>query len=548
MSKYNRPVKLLSLVIMLLFLTIACSPSAAPGAVTVKETVVVEKQVVVTPTPAPAEAKTLTYLLAQEPNLMDPAVVTESQSGLPIRNVYDRLIELAADGETIEPGLAENWDISPDGLTYTFHLREGVNFHSGTPFTAEAVRFSLERTLTLGKGESFALAEHIAPENVKVVDDHTVEITLNEPYGPILSILALHNVGSIINPELVKDNATDDDPWAEEYLADHMDGTGPFKFVEWQRKQFVALERNDDYWKGPAKLDQLIFRLVEEPATKRLMLERGEVDIVHNLPTDMIEALKQNTDIVIAEKPGIETTYWAFNNQVEPFNDVRVRQALSYAVDYEAIMNNIVKDGGVRMRGPLPRGLAGFDETVTMYRRDLDRAKALLAEAGYPDGFSTTTHYPVWRDLADIAVVLQANFAEVGVDLKLQEVPLGTLVDLVVAGETPFFPWVSTPNYADPDAVMFPKFHTESIELGAAGNIARYSNPEVDALLGEARATTDPLERLRLFKDVQHIVTDEAAWIFLFQGVIQQPVGSWVQGYEIPVIGVPDFWPVDINR
>jgi peptide/nickel transport system substrate-binding protein len=524
---------LLSLVVLLLAAAAACAPVAPPSAPAA---------------PAAAPAKVLTYLLAQEPNSMDPHVVTESQSGLPIRNVYDRLVELAPDGQTILPGLAETWERSADGAVYTFHLRKDVKFHSGTPFTAEAVRFSLERALTLGKGESFSMKDYIDPAKVKVVDDNTVEITLNKPYNPILSILALHNIGAIVNPELVKANSTADDPWAELYLTNHMDGTGPFKFVEWQPKQFVAIERNDAYWKGPAKLDRVIFRLIEEPATERLMIEKGDADIIHTLPTDMIEALRQNPDVVIASKTGIETTYWAFNNQTKPFTDPRVRQALSYAVDYDAIMTGIVKGSGVQMKGPLPQGLAGFNDGVTVYKRDVAKAKALLAEAGYPDGFNLVTHYPVWRDLADIAVVLQASFAEVGVKLELKEVPLGTLVDLVAAGETPFFPWVSTPNYADPDAVLYPKFHTNAIPFGAAGNIARYSSPEVDKMLDEASSTPDDARRLDLYKQIQAKVTDEAAWVFLFQGVTEQPVRKWVQGYDVALIGVPDFWAVDIVK
>jgi peptide/nickel transport system substrate-binding protein len=211
-------------------------------------------------------------------------------------------------------------------------------------------------------------------------------------------------------------------------------------------------------------------------------------------------------------------------------------------------MDNLVKDGGIRMRGPLPKGLASFDETVPLFDRDIERAKSLLEEAGYPDGFAVTTHYPVWRNIADIAVVLQANFADVGVQLDLEEVPLGTLVEHVVNGTSPFFPWVSTPTYADPDAALYPKFHTTAIAFGAAGNVGRYSDPEVDALLDEARTNPDNARRLELYGEVQHIVTGNAAWVFLSQNVTQQPLRSWVLGYEIPVIGILDFWGVDIVK
>ncbi|MGQ0569673.1 MAG: ABC transporter substrate-binding protein [Armatimonadota bacterium] len=497
---------------------------------------------------AQPRGKTLTYVLAQEPISMDPAVITESQSGLPVRHVYDRLIEMTPDGRNVVPGLAEKWEVSRDGLTYTFHIRQGVKFHSGATLTPEAVRFSFERTLALGKSSSFLLKEYLDPRNIRATGPNTITFRLSRPYSPILTIIGFHNIGSIVNPQFVRSNATPDDPWATKWLATHMDGTGPFRFVEWQPKQFLAIERNPGYWKGSAKLERIIFIQVPERTTARLMLERGEVDIIHNMPTDLIDAMRVNPDIVIAEKPGFETTYWAFNNQMPPFNNVKVRQALSYAVDYDAIMTFIVRGGGIRMRGVLPRGLPGSDETIAVPSRDVGKAKAMLAEAGFPSGFTVTTHYPIWRDLANIVQVLQANFADVGVKLELQQVPLPTLVQVVVQGTSPFFPWVSTPTYADPDAVMFSKFHSAAAKEGASGNIARYSNATVDRLLDQARATNDRGTRLRLYREVQRTVTREAAWIFLFQSVLQVPHRRWVQGYEMPLIGVANLYPVDVAR
>ncbi len=496
----------------------------------------------------PARGKTLTYILAQEPISLDPAVITESQSGLVVRHVYDRLVEVTPDGRSVVPGLAERWEISRDGLTYTFHIRQGISFHSGARLTPEAVRFSLERLLALGKGTSFLLKEYVDPKNIRVTGPSTVEIRLNQPYAPILSIIGSYNIGNVVNPQAVRSHATSDDPWATKWLAANMDGTGPFRFVDWQPKQFVAIERNPGYWRGPAKLERIIFVQVPERTTARLMLERGEADIIHNMPADLIEAMRPNPEIVIAEKPGFETTYWAFNNQMAPFNSPKVRQALSYAVDYDAIMTFIVRGGGIRMRGVLPRGLPGSDETIAVYGRDIAKAKALLAEAGFPNGFTVTTHYPIWRDLAAIVQALQANFADVGVKLELQQVSLPQLVQVVVQGTSPFFPWVSTPSYADPDAVMFPKFSSAAIKEGASGNIARYTNPTVDKLLDQARATTDRGKRLQIYRDVQRIVTRDAAWIFLFQSVLQTPHRRWVQGYEIPLVGVANLYPVDVTR
>ena len=494
-----------------------------------------------------AGPKIMTYILAAEPKYMDPAMASDDLSRLPISAVYSRLVATSADGKTILPDLAESWEASEDGLTFTMNLRKNVSFHSGAPFNAEAARFSLERMLTMGKGQSKYITPFLEPQNVKAVDEYTLQLKLTKPCGYFLSLLAVQDIGSIINPEMVKANATGDDPWAEEYLFDHMDGTGPFKFVEWQPKQFVVVERNDDYYKGPANIEKIIFELVEEPSTMRLKIEAGEVDVIHKLQTDMIMALAKSPDVNIVETPGLTCTYLAFNNETPPFDDVRVRQALSYAVDYGQIMEYIIKDSGMQMRGPLPKGMPAFDETVKLYPRDLDKAKSLLAQAGYPDGFETEIAHLVWGDIPDVAIVLQSNFADIGVKAEIKELAMAAHVQGVIDGTSPTFFWTSTPRFLDSAAIMIPKFLTENIAMGAAGNVSRYSSAEVDNLLNQAVETVSDQERKSIYKKVQNIVTNEATWIFLFQGVPQQPLHKRVEGYILPVIGSPDFWPVDLN-
>jgi peptide/nickel transport system substrate-binding protein len=496
---------------------------------------------------ASAAPKMLTYILAAEPKSMDPAIASDDLSRLPITAVYSRLVELSPDGQTLIPDLAEKWEASADGLTFTLQLRKGVKFHSGTPFNAEAARFSLERMLTLGKGQSGYLKPFLEPGNVKAVGEYTLQLKLTKPCGYLMKLLAVQDIGSMVNPQLVKEHATTDDPWAEKYLANHMDGTGPFKFIEWQPKQFVVVERNGNYYKGPAKLERITFKLVEEPATMRLMIEAGEADVIHTLQTDMIMALQKNPDVNIIETPGLTCTYLAFNNQTPPFDDVRVRQALSYAVDYEQLMKYIVKSSGMRMQGPLPKGMPAFDPTVKLYNRDLDKAKALLREAGYPNGFETQLCHLVWADIPDMALVIQSNWADVGVKAEIRELAMNAHVQGVVDGTSPTFFWTSTPRYLDASAIMIPKFLTENIAMGAAGNVSRYSNPEIDRLLKKALETTSDKDRIEIYKKVQQITTDEATWIFILQSVLQQPVHKRVKGYELPVIGSPDFWPVDVG-
>jgi peptide/nickel transport system substrate-binding protein len=478
---------------------------------------------------------------------MDPAIAVDSQSGLAIRNVYERLVEPdPRDAQRVIPGLARRWTISRDSLTYTFFLRKGVRFHDGTPLTAQAARFSIQRALAIGKGDSFKLKDRIDPRGIRAIGPLTLRIKLARPYAPTLRILSFWNIGSIVSPAAVRAHATSTDRFAETWMRTHMVGTGAFRFGQWQPRQFVQLVRYDRYWKGRAKLNQVIFRLVGEPAAERLMIERGEVDIIHNLPTDLLEALRGKAGVRIARTPGLETVYWVFNRTLEPFDDRRVRQAFSYAVDYGGLLRNIVKNGGIRMRGPLPRGLPFYNAKARLYQRNLALARSLLTQAGFPNGLSVPMIYPDFGNVKPIAQVLQANLADIGVRVELREVPLGTLVQAVTAGTAPFFPWVATPTYADPDAVLYPKFASDAPK-DASGNVGRYSNPTVDRLLNQARSTTNNAVRGRAYRRVQEIVANDAAWIFIYQSVLQQPVRTHVTGYVIPVIGQPDFWLVNLR-
>lgn len=497
--------------------------------------------------PGATSAETLTYILRQEPNSMDPAVAVDSQSGLVIRNVYERLVETdPSDPQRVVPALASRWTISPDSRTYTFFLRDGVRFHDGTPLNAQAARFSIQRALAIGKGDSFKLKDRIDPRGIRTTGRLTLQITLQRPFAPVLRILSFWNIGSIVSPTAVRAHATASDRFAQDWMKENMVGTGAFRFAQWQRKQFVQIVRNDRYRKGRAQLNQIIFRLVGEPAAERLMIERGEVDIIHSLPTDLLEALRGKPGVRIATTSGLETVYWAFNRDIKPFDDPRVRQAFSYAVDYDGILGNIVKRGGVRMRGPLPRGLPFYNPNVRLYQRNLRLARSLLAQAGFPNGLSVPMIYPDFGNVKPIAQVLQANLSEIGVRVELREVPLGTLVQAVTAGTAPFFPWVATPTYADPDAVLYPKFASDAPK-DASGNVGRYSNATVDRLLNQARTTTNNRIRGAAYRQVQEIVTNDAAWIFIYQTVLQQPVRTRVEGYIIPVIGQPDFWAVSLR-
>ncbi|WP_166355807.1 ABC transporter substrate-binding protein [Phytoactinopolyspora limicola] len=490
----------------------------------------------------------LTFALYDEPPTLDPAVATDGEAGKVIQNVYDQLVSVGSDGYEISPAVAESWEVSPDGLTYTFFLRDGVTFHDGSPLTAEAVKFSLERVAGVGQGAATLIKDWLDPENdVEVVDDHTVRMQLRTPYAGFLQIMGYFSAGSIVNPAVVEEHGTDDDPWAEAYLDSHVAGSGPFEMVAWERKQYVQLERYDEYWRGPARLATLVFQAGTEASSQQLAVQRGDVDIVAQLPADMLATVDDSPDVDVLVFPAADQTYWVFNNDAEPFDDPRVRQALSYAVDYDGILTSIVGDSGTRMMGPMPAGFVQFNPDVTIYERDVDRARQLLTEAGYPDGFTVTTDYVDVANLKQIAQVLQANLADVGVTLELRQVPFSQFLEDVASGESVMYPWVTNPATADPRAVLWTKFSDQSGN-GPDGNFTRYHNAEVDQLLAEAQSTADEDLATANYQRVQELVAADAPWIFLYDTVHRPAVRTSVSGFELPVVGQPSFWDVDVSE
>lgn len=490
--------------------------------------------------------KTLTFVEYSEPPTLDPAVATDGEAGKIIQNVYDRLVRVAVDGQKIEPGVAESWTVSTDRRTYTFNLRADAKFTDGTPVDAEAARYSLQRVLAVGKGDSNNLAPRLGAADIKAVNARTVTMRLKHPYPGFLQLLGYFNIGSIVNPKEVKAKATPSDPWAQKYLDDNVAGGGAFTFVKWVRKQYIEVKRNPAYWRGPAKLARVVFKVGGDPSAQQLALQRGDVDIVEQLPANVLTSLANNKDVQVLRFPAAESTYWVFNNSIKPFDDPRVRQALSYAVDYDGIMKNVVAGAGNQMKGPLPEMLAEFNPAVTVYRRDLVKAKELLAQAGHAKGLSISTEYVDVANLKQIAQILQANFKEIGVRLDLKAKPYPQMLEDVSQGKAAMFPWLTNPPVAEPHTILWSKFSNAS-GSSPAGNFTHYRNTQVDQLLdGAERAETT--KAVEAYKQAQALVAQDAPWIFLYNTTNQLAARRTVTGFQQPVVGQPSFWEVDVTK
>ena len=336
--------------------------------------------------------RTLVIAIGADQTGMDPQTVQNNESGFVMSTLFDGIVNYKPGSSEVGPGLADSWTISSDGKIYTFKLRRGVKFHDGTPMNARTVAADLDRAINpsnpcyvldrkVDTYDSFTFGSVKAGDAVKmdVLDDFTLRFTLPKPNAPFLSSLAMVWTG-IMSPAATKQYNCD--------AGQHPVGTGPFKFVEAVRNDHITVDANPDYWGGKPKIDRIIFRIIPESATRLLALERNEVHILADLPPADYQRVEKNSALTLYKEPGLTILGVAMSNDLGPFKDKRVRQAMNYAVDKDAINKGLYGGATTASQG-IPPVLWGYNKNVKPYPYDVDRAKALLKDAGYPNGFST---------------------------------------------------------------------------------------------------------------------------------------------------------------
>ncbi|WP_028986444.1 ABC transporter substrate-binding protein [Thermicanus aegyptius] len=499
-----------------------------------------------------AREKSIVIGLQAEPTSLDAHQISDYNSSRAAMEMYDQLVQFKDESTEIEPDLAEKWDVSKDGLEYTFYLRKDVKFHDGTPFNAEAVKFSIDRQIDpkhpYHDSGQFAYAEFTfgMVDHVEVVDEYTVKIVLKEPYAPFLSNLAMH-AASIVSPTAVKQYGKD--------FSRHPVGTGPFKFVSWNPGVEVILEKNPEYFKGAPKIDKLIFKPITEDQTRLTELEAGNLDLIVNVPPDDLERLKADPNLQVIEQSGMHVWWTAFNTQKKPFNDVRVRQAVNYAINKEAIVNEILKGTGELANSPLPPSIWGHNPNVKNYEYNPEKAKQLLAEAGYPNGFEVTYGVPEsgsgMQQPTTMAAAIQADLEKVGIRVKIQTFEWGSYLDKVFVPydqqkdmDMHQMSWIG--DNGDPDNFLYILFSSKQWPT-AGFNDAYYKNEEVDKLLDEARVTNDKKKRTELYEKAQELILKDAPWIIVDhekQIVVAQ---KNVKNFKLHPTGVFRFANVDVD-
>ncbi len=465
---------------------------------------------------ASAQNGTLEIAIDTAPVGLDPHLVTAFSSFAVIGQIYDSLVETNAALE-IEPGLATEWTVSDDGLTYVFQLRNDVRFHNGRTMTADDVVYSLER-IADPETASPQASRFATVESAVATGEYEVTFTLTEPFAPFLSNLP--NL-SIVPQEVVAEHGN---------LQQVAVGTGPFKLAEVVPDTYVLLEANPDYYReGQPGVAQVRYNIVPVASTRAAGIRTGTYHLIPDVDPATAQTLSGVQGVELLEIQDLAYTLLGLNVAREPFDDPRVRQAINYAIDREELVEAVYFGNGVP-GGPLSPGLQAWATDTSefaCYATDRDMARSLLAEAGYPDGFSAgILTFGTIQTVVDSAQVLQAQLAEVGIDVEVNVAEFGTFVQDWTNSNFDMFVSLNGGS-ADPDGYLHRTFVTDG-----STNVFNYSDPEVDALLDEGRTTTDMAARVEIYDELQQRLACEGPIAHLVYGTLFTAVADEVEGYQ----------------
>ncbi|MHA1564206.1 MAG: ABC transporter substrate-binding protein [Alphaproteobacteria bacterium] len=509
-----------------------------------------------------AHAKTLVYCSEANPEGFNPALFTSGTTfDASSRQVFNRLVEFERGGTNIVSALAESWETSEDGLTYTFKLRPGVKFHSSDTFTpsrdfnADDVIFTFERqrledhpffNVSGGAYEYFnGMGMGSLISSIEKIDDLTVRFNLSKPEAPFIANMAM-DFASIFSSEYADAMMAAGTP--EQVDLDPI-GTGPFRLVAFQRDAVIRYKAHDDYFRGRAAIDDLVFAITPDPSVRFAKLQAGECHVMPFPNPADLEAMRADDSINLLEKEGLNVGYLAFNTEREPYTDVRVRQALTMAINKDAILEAVFQGAGVSAKNPIPPTIWSYNDAVTDYEFDADAAKALLAEAGFPDGFKTNVWaMPVQRpynpNARRMAEIIQADWAKIGVEAEIISFEWGEYLKRSKDGEhdTVLLGW--TGDNGDPDNFLAVLLGCDAV---GGSNRARWCHQPFEDLIQAAKVTSDPAERTRLYEEAQVVFKAQAPWATIAHSRVFEPIRKEVKNYKIDPFGGHIFYGVDIE-
>lgn len=473
-------------------------------------------------------ARELRVGFTQDALTLDPANHRNRETQTVIRNIHDGLMARSPDMQVV-PEIAESMRVV-DAATYEFRIRQGIRFHSGDPLTAEDVKFSLDRLTRQGAmgGQTSPRRDLLGPlESTTILDDGTVRLRLSQPWAPMVGIIPAQEIVNRRHVERV----------GQEGMQTRTDGCGPFRLVDWRRGEAVIMERFADYYGGspgippvgPAQVDRVIFRVLPENASRVAALLAGEVDIINDLPPSAIRQVEASRNAQVMRVNGTRTFFVSMNVAKPPFNDVRVRRALNHALDKAVIISRVLAGTATPLRGVMSPDSFAFNADLPDYRFDLDRARALLADAGVPQGFEMVID--TTGATREVAEAIAALLSRTGLRVRTQ------MWEGAVINPT----WMSAERRRDrdmylsswgnasldPSDIMLP-----TLRSGGRGNSSGFSNAEVDRLLDAAEVEPDQGRRREMYGRAQRIVSEEAPWIFLWLPQDLYGVSRRIEGWR----------------
>ncbi|WP_319405726.1 ABC transporter substrate-binding protein [uncultured Desulfosarcina sp.] len=509
---------------------------------------------------AAAEAKEKVLVVGRMADsvILDPINASDNESWRATEQIYDNLVVLNPKNFDIIPSLATSWKISPDGKVYTFTLRDGVKFHDGTDFNAAAVVFNIVRWwdksnpyhtggtfpyFTLGFGGFKGDPKSII-QDVKAVDKNHVQITLNSPFAPFLYYMAMCYT-PIASPDAIKKYG--------DQFGRHPVGTGPFIFQEWKTNDTLSLVKNPIYWqKGLPKLDKLIFRTIPDATARLTALQNGELDLMDGLNPSDVASVTGDRKLQLIKRPAVNVGEVNFNVTKPPFDNVKVRQALSMAVNKQGLIDAFYYGLAIPAKSVLSASSWAYNQNLKDYQYDPDAAKKLLAEAGYPNGFTTDfwvmpVSRPYMPQPQTIAESLQADFAKIGVKTNIISLDWATYLKKAYNGEIPMAMWGLTITI-EPDYAMTFTYDKNRATPPNATNIALYKSDKVTDLIGQARKNVNQNERAKLYAEAQQIAHDDAPILFLVHSIPVLAAADYVKNF-IPLLeALEKYENVDIQK
>lgn len=507
-------------------------------------------------------AGTLIYCSEGSPEGFDPARYTAGTTfDAASQPIFNRLVEFERGGTTIEPALAEKWEVSADGLTYTFHLRRGVRFHTtewfkpGRDFNADDVVFTFDRMVN--KDNAFQKAAPVAfeyaadmglPDNLAKIekpDSHTVRFTLKQVDAAFLANLAM-DFASIHSAEYADQLLRNGTP--QDFNTRPV-GTGPFVFRRYEKDAQIRYAANPTYFRGKAAIDQLIFAITKDSAVRLQKLKAGECHVSSYPKPAEVEVLRKDPKIKLLTQPGLNVGYLSLNVTHKPFDSVDVRRAVNMAIDKKALLDAVYQGAGTVAVNPIPPAMWSYNRQVKDYEYSPQKARALLAKAGYPNGFETTLWaLPVQRPYnpngAQAAELIQADLAKVGIRTRIVKYEWAEYLKRAKAGESDIGMFGWNGDNGDPD-----NFLATLLSCAAVGssNYSQWCHKEYDDLINKARQTTRLAERTKLYERAQEVFKREAPWVPMAHSVVVQPMLKNVEGFRMSPFAIAQFYGVSLK-